>query len=261
MTLVEGNVDLVEFSIFTIGLIFGSFLNVLIYRLPLSISLFDPKRSICPNCNTQIKWYENIPLLSYSLLKGKCSNCDIKISYLYPFVELLTATITLLIYSKLGLTIDFIIITMTFYTFIVLSFIDFKYKAVPDYLLIIAILISIFYAGFDFIAALTVAGAFSLLELFITYYIQNIKYKLTQDDSLRTQKSLGEGDIPIVAIIGGVLGIKFAILAIVFAAFFAIIASIYYSILKKEIEIPFIPFLSLGFFSVFYFSNLLGDII
>lgn len=250
-----------EFSIFIIGLIFGSFLNVLIYRLPLSVSLLTPSRSFCPSCKSKIKWYENIPILSYSILKGKCPNCNESISIFYPLVELLTASITVLIFIKMGFTLDFIIITILFYTLIVLSFIDFKYKAVSDYLLIIALLISIIYSGFNFQTALIFAGAFTILELFITYYIQNIKYKITKDENLLSQKSLGEGDIPIAAIIGGVLGMKLGILAIVLAAFFAIIASIYYLISKEEIEIPFIPFLSLGFFVSFYFSDTLGALI
>jgi len=199
--------------------------------------------------------------VSYSILKGRCSNCNIKISYTYPLVELLTATVTLFIYLKLGLVGDFVVITLIFYTLIILSFIDFKYKAVPDYLLIIAIMISVWYSDFNFIVALIFAGAFSLLELFITYYIQNIKYKITKDNNLLTQKSLGEGDIPIVAIIGGILGIKFGILSIVLAAFLAIIPSIYYSVSKQEVETPFIPFLSLGFFIVFCFSEILGALI
>ena len=257
MTLKKGKDGLAEFSIFIVGLIFGSFLNVLIYRLPQNISLINPKRSFCPSCNTQIKWYENIPLLSYSLLKGKCSKCKQLIPPIYPFIEMLTGTITVIIYSKLGLSFDFIIMAILFYVLTTLSFIDFKYKAVPDYLLIIGLLISIFYSNFSFINALLFTGAIVLLELFVTFYIQNIKYKITQDENLLTQRSMGDGDIPIVAIIGGVIGIKLGIIAIVLAAFLAIIPAIYNLLLKKDIETPFIPFLSLGLFFVFIFDNLI----
>ena len=252
-----------EFSIFIIGLIFGSFLNVLIYRLPLNISLINPKRSFCPNCKEEIKWYENIPFLAYFILKGKCSNCKQQISAIYPFVEILTAIITLLLYIKLNFTNDFFIILILFYILITLSFIDLKYKAVPDYLLIIIIISSLFYSEFLYTEALLFAGAFVLLELFITFYIQNIKYKITKDESLLTQKSLGEGDIPIVAVIGGVLGIKLGIFAIVLGSFFAIIPIIYNLLQNKveensSIEIPFIPFLSSGFFCIFMFSEVIG---
>ncbi len=242
---------MISLLIFLIGLIFGSFLNMLIYRLPLSISLVNPKRSICTSCNIQIKWYENIPLLSYLFLKGRCSNCDEVISITYPIVELISATVTYILFYKLGLTINFIITTLLFYTLITLSFIDLKYKAVPDYLLILALLLSFFTFDFSFRDAMIFAGGFVLLELFITFYIQNIKARMLKDDTLKEQRAMGEGDIPIVAIIGGLLGVKLALIAIFLGALFAIIPSILNNIIKKDIETPFIPFLSLGLLVVF----------
>jgi leader peptidase (prepilin peptidase)/N-methyltransferase len=246
LILEKGREDLVEYSIFIFGLIFGSFLNMLIYRLPLHISLINPKRSICINCNHQLYWYENIPLISYLILKGRCSNCKDKISIVYPIVELLTAFITLIIYTKLGLNINFLVTTTLFYILIILSFIDFKYKAVPDYLLIIALIISSFIIDFSFYNALLFAGGFVLLELFITFYIQNIKATLLKDETLKEQRAMGEGDIPIIAIIGGILGIKLGLIAIFLGAVFAIIPALLNSIIKKDIETPFIPFLALG---------------
>jgi leader peptidase (prepilin peptidase)/N-methyltransferase len=244
-----------ELLIFIIGLIFGSFLNVLIYRLPLNISLLNPKRSACPNCDTTIKWYENIPLLSYVMLKGKCPNCNIKISVRYPLVELLSATISVLVFIKMGLSIDFLVTIMLFYTLIVLSFIDFEYKAVPDYILITALVISFLISNFSFKDALIFAGGFVLLELFITFYIQNIKARITKNEELRSQKALGEGDIPIVAIIGGVLGIKLGIMAIFLSAILAILPALYTTLIKKDIEIPFIPYLTFAFAICYIFDN------
>ena len=254
--------------IFIIGLIFGSFLNMLIYRLPLGISLINPKRSICTSCETQIKWYENIPLFSYVFLKGKCSSCNNKISVIYPIVELLTAIITLLLFFSIGFNLQFILTVILFYILIALSFIDFKYKAVPDYLLIVALVMTIIivsiFEPLNLSTMLMFAGAFVLLELFITFYIQNIKAKILNDDSLKTQRSMGEGDIPIAAIIGGILGIKLGLFAIFLSALFAIIPSLLNNFIKKDIETPFIPYLSLGLFVVFinktYFLNLLGEI-
>ncbi|MEA3497905.1 MAG: prepilin peptidase [Campylobacterota bacterium] len=241
--------------IFIIGVLFGSFLNMLIYRLPLDISLIDPKRSICRSCNNIIRWYENIPLVSYIFLKGRCSNCGDKISITYPIVEFLTGLVTLTLFIKLDINIDFFIYIILFYTLIVLSFIDFKYKAVPDYLLILALIISFFISSFDFKSMFLFAGGIVLLEIFITFYIQNIKSRITKDKSLETQKALGEGDIPIVAIIGGVLGVKFGLLAIFLSAIFAIIPSLLNSIIKKDIETPFIPYLALALFVVFITEN------
>ena len=228
---------------------------MLIYRLPLNISLIDPKRSICPSCNHTIKWYENIPLLSYIFLKGRCSKCKTNISIVYPIVELLSAIITMLLFIKLGLTSQFILITILFYLLILLSFIDLKYKAVPDYLLILILINAFFIPDFSFQSALIFAGASVLLELFVTFYIQNIKYKFTKDESLKEQRAMGEGDIPILAIIGGLLGIKFGISAIFLAAILAIVPSLLNNIIKKDIETPFIPFLALGFFIIYILEN------
>jgi len=95
------------------------------------------------------------------------------------------------------------------------------------------------------------AGGIVILELFVTYYIQNIKAYILKDDLLREQKALGEGDIPIVALVGGLVGLKFGIIAIFLSAILAIIPSIVNKILNKEIETPFIPYLSLALFITF----------
>jgi len=261
-----------EFSLFLvaiIGLIFGSFLNMLIYRLPLGISLFNPKRSICPGCNYQIKFYENIPLLSYLFLKGKCSSCKNRISIIYPIVEFLTAIITVILFLKFGFSAELLMVTLLFYSLIILSFIDFKFKAVPDYLLIISLLITIFYILNykieNIITLFIFAGGIVILELFVTFYIQNIKSKILKDDSLKTQRAIGEGDIPIIAIIGGMLGSELGMLAIFLSAIFAIIPSIINNFIKNDIETPFIPFLTMGLFVVYindsYFLNILEGIL
>ena len=238
--------------IFIIGLIFGSFLNVLIYRLPLDISLFKPLGSTCTHCQHRIKWHENIPILSYLLLKGKCSNCSKPISIVYPFVELSTALVTLLLYMNYWLNWELIVTISLFYTLIVLSFIDLKYKAVPDYLLIIAVILT-FIVG-DLMDILIFAGGFALLELVVTFYIQNVKAKITKNKDLETQSALGEGDIPIAGVIGGLLGLHLGISAIFLATLLALSLSIYNLLFKKEIETPFIPFLSLGLFITFITS-------
>jgi leader peptidase (prepilin peptidase)/N-methyltransferase len=232
--------------ILLIGLVFGSFLNVLIHRLPLSISLVNPLGSACPHCNNGIKWYENIPVFSYLALKGRCSNCSESISIIYPIVEIITALVTLTIYSIFLLNWELIAIIALFYTLIVLSFIDLKYRAVPDYLLIIAVILAVVVG--DIISVLMFTGGLFLLELIITFYIQNIKAKITGNKELETQRALGEGDMPIAGVIGGLLGIQLGVSAIFLAALLAFLPAIYNLFSKKEIETAFIPFLSLGLF-------------
>ena len=235
--------------IFLIGLIFGSFLNMLIHRLPSGVSLFKPLGSTCIHCKHSIKWHENIPVFSYLFLKGKCSNCSKPISIVYPLVELTTALVTLLLYMNYSPNWELIVTIALFYTLIVLSFIDLKYKAVPDYLLIIAVILAVIVG--DLIDILIFAGGFVLLELVITFYIQNIKAKITKNKDLETQSALGEGDIPIAGVIGGLLGLHLGISAIFMAAVLGLLLSIYNLLSKKEIETPFIPFLSLGLFITF----------
>lgn len=235
---------IVSVIVFLIGLVFGSFLNVLIYRLPLGISLLKPIGSACPHCNYKIKWYENIPVFSYLFLKGRCSSCSDSISKSYPIVELITAVVTLMLYSNFWIGWEMIITISLFYVLIVLSFIDLKYRAVPDYLLIIVVVLAILVG--DIINILLFTGGFVLLELAITFYIQNIKAKITQNKELENQRALGEGDMPIVGVIGGLLGVQLGITAIFLAAVLALLPAIYNLYSKKEIETAFIPFLSLG---------------
>jgi len=254
LTSTKGKDDLVGFDTIVIifALIIGSFLNVVIYRLPQNISLFDPKRSVCPNCSKIIAWYENIPVVSYLIIRGKCTACHTPISLKYPFVEIITALVTYLLFIKLGVTYEFYFICIICYFLIVLSFIDLKYKAVPYSLLVILTFFTLIYLylyKFENISYFFIfAGAIFIIDFFVTYYIQHIKSYFLKNDSLKNQKALGEGDIPIIAIIGGVLGLQFGLFTIFLSASLAIIPSIINIVWKKEIETAFIPYLTLGFF-------------
>ena len=255
MILIQEKDVLAVFS-FIFGAIFGSFLNVLILRLPEKKSVVMP-RSTCLKCKHIISWYHNIPIFSYIFLKGKCAYCSKKISSQYLIVELISAFISLILFLKLGLNIELLYALIFFYTLIVLSFIDLKYKAVPDYLLLIALVCSFFVTNYSLIDsfknAFIVSGAFVLLNFVITFYIQNIKSKILKDENLKTQEALGEGDIPILAAIGVILGLKGALVAIFLSSIFAIIPSIYFNIKKKDIQTPFIPYLVLGFLFEYFF--------
>lgn len=241
---------------FILGAVFGSFLNVLIIRLPLNKSVIFP-RSKCPKCKSIISWYYNIPLLSYIFLRGKCFFCNKKISVQYFIVELLSAFITMALFNEIGLNIELIFLLVFFYSLIVLSFIDLKYKAVPDYLLLLLFIGSFFATKFDLFEALKNAfifsGAFVLLNFILSFYIQNIKAKILKDKSLEDQEALGEGDIPVLASIGVLLGIEAGLIAVFLAAFFAIIPAVYAQFIKKDIQTPFIPYLSLGILVEYFF--------
>ena len=234
---------------FILGACVGSFLNVLIIRLPLGQDIIF-QRSQCTSCQKILSWYHLIPIVSALLLKFRCGYCHQSFSKQYCVVEILTATLTLLLVQKIGLSWQLLWVLFLFFTLIVLVFIDFKYKAVPDYLLLIALVMVFIVQHEDILEALKNAllftGAFALLEFVVTFYIQNIKARLLKDEDLKQMKSLGEGDIPIVAIIGALLGVSSGLFAIFLAAFFAIIPSLYQSFRKKDTQTPFIPYLLLG---------------
>lgn len=200
-------------------------------------------------------------MVSYIILQGKCSYCNNKISNHYFFIELVTAIIVFLLYFKMGLTSQFLVLSGVFCILILLSSIDFQFKAVPDYLLIMVLVTAFLYEEFNFQSALIFAGGFTLLELFVTFYIQNIKAKITKNEALKDQKSMGEGDIPIAALIGGVLGVQLGVLAVMIGALSAMISAIYALFTTKEIETPFIPFLSFGLFVTFIFDGVLLDLL
>lgn len=223
MTSQKEREDLEVFS-FIFGGIIGLFLNQLIIKLPK---------------------YE----FSITKYEGNSS---------YFIVELISAILTTALYFKLGFSQEFFLMIILSYVLIVLSFIDFKYKAVPDYLLLLVLVLSFFATNFSIIEsfknAFLFSGAVVLLNFVVTFYIQNIKSRILKDETLKEQVALGEGDIPIIAMIAVILGATGGVFAIFLGAFFAIIPSIYSNILKKDIQTPFIPYLVLGFLTEYFFN-------
>ncbi|MFL6589999.1 MAG: prepilin peptidase [Chthoniobacterales bacterium] len=116
---------------FCLGAVVGSFLNVCIYRLPLDLSVNKPRRSFCPNCKTQLTWYQNVPLLSWLFLRGKCANCGTRIAFRYFAVELLTALLFLCVWKTFPWQI-----AIAYWVFVSLliaaTFIDFEHFIIPD---------------------------------------------------------------------------------------------------------------------------------
>lgn len=123
--------QIVMVAVVTLGLITGSFLNAVIHRLPRGISLLDPKRSFCPQCDKIIPWHENLPVLSWMLLRGRCSGCALPIAIRYPLVELLTGGLYLLAWMRFGLPmapVCWIFLSLL----IAATFIDFDHLIIPD---------------------------------------------------------------------------------------------------------------------------------
>ncbi|HJE03596.1 MAG TPA: prepilin peptidase [Aliarcobacter thereius] len=137
---------------------------------------------------------------------------------------------------------------------------DFKYKAVPDYLLLISFVLAFFITKQDLIeafkSAFIISGAFVLLNFLATFYIQNIKSRIFKDENLKTQTALGEGDVVLLASFGIILGLTSTVILVFLAAIFAIFLYIYQVKRDGNREIPFIPPLALAFFITHFFDIL-----
>lgn len=243
------------------GLLIGSFLNALIYRLPRNINIAVP-RSSCTNCNKVISWYENIPVLSYFFLRGKCSGCGSKISWEYPFVEIVSALAAFLIApSSLSAPalLNFFFFFSVYCCFLVHFIVDLKHQILPDsinlYLAALFLLVSWFSHSWTF---WLIGGAlglgFPLLVSWIFYL-------------LRGEVGLGGGDIKLYGALGfylGPIGIMQNIFLSCFLGALVGIALIATKVIKKDNPIPFGPFIIVvGTFQVFgesWFKHLMSYI-
>ncbi len=223
-----------------LGLAIGSFLNVLIYRIPKNENIAFPA-SHCTNCNKPLKWWHNIPIFSYIFLRGRCSYCKEKISLQYPLVELASTFIFILSFVKLGNFTEALPVSFVFDLLLALSVIDFKYKAVPDSLNLSALTLAIFTGNIlnSFTDALLFAGGFTLLRFYVSFFAK--------------KEALGEADIMIAATIGAMLGIKLGFVAIFLSALIAL--PVFLIIGKKDIQVPFIPFLALSLWITYFFDT------
>lgn len=245
-----------EFSIlvFIFGLVFGSFLNVLILRLPERKSVFYPPSS-CGSCNNKLKFYHNIPIISWLVLGGKCGFCKSKISIQYPLIELIVGFIFLycIDISSLENLAYSICLALSFSLLFALCIIDVRYLAVPSFTLMLTLIFALIYTHSisNFKDALIFAGGAYLLKSLIES-IMNAKAK-SDDECIQV---MGEADIEIMALIGALLGIKLGFVAIFLGAVVSLPVFMYLRIKGKEnIQVPFIPFLSIGLALVWFFPS------
>ncbi len=232
--------------IFIIGLVFGSFYNVVGYRLPNNMSIVFPA-SHCTNCNHKLKFYELIPVISYIFLGGKCKKCKERISIFYPFFELLTGILFLLSYISFGINLKFIIAITFISILIIISISDIKYYIIPDEVLIVgSIMLIIEFIINTIINKLTLyegiispllngLGAFALLYLFKCL-----------GDLMFKKESLGGGDIKLLFLIGMVLGFDMSIVTIFIASFIALPLSVIFLIKNDNNVLAFGPYLSIS---------------
>ncbi len=232
-------------SVFLYGLAIGSFLNVLIVRLP-DGKKFAFERSVCPQCSSQLKWYHNIPLLSFLFLRGKCAFCRKAISLRYPLVELLNAVVYLYFYHQYGYSYAFGAFALLASALLVIFFIDYDHQIIPDSItlpgMIVGLLFSLTPDGVGIIG-----GIVGLLVGGGTLY-----FMAMLGDWLFKKESMGGGDIKMAAMLGAFLGWQKVILIFMSSALIGLIVSIALlaisSKLRETRTIPFGPFLAIAAF-------------
>ena len=227
-----------------LGLIIGSFLNVCIYRLPKEMSIVRP-RSSCPSCNRTIAWYDNIPVLSYLFLQGKCRHCGTGISFRYPLIEGITGLISWLVFYRFGLGLAYFVYFFYAASLLVVSVIDLDHRIIPDQISLSGIVIGLLLAALtpllpflDSLAGFALGGG-SLLLVGMAY------------EAVRKQEGIGGGDIKLLAMIGAFTGWKGVLFTIFGGSLIASIVGITLMIVRRQngqVPIPFGPFLSAASF-------------
>ena len=230
---------------FVLGLCMGSFLNVCIYRLPKEdLTVNRPNRSFCPHCGVQLHFWENIPLLSYMFLLGKCRSCKSTISFRYPLVELISAFFALAVTLKFGFTITALIYYVLIASLIVITFIDLDYQIIPNIISLPGIPLG-FLASF-YLSQITVKESF-LGILFGGGIFFLVAYAFVK---IRGIDGMGMGDIKLLAMLGGFLGIKGVLFIIFVSSVIGTISGILIMIQSRSFtlqqKIPFGPFLSIA---------------
>ena len=261
---------------FILGAAIGSFLNVVILRIPKDESIVFGG-SHCTTCGESLKPWHNIPLFSWIFLRGKCSFCQAKISIQYPLIELISGLILLVLVNKFGFSFPVILIAFSFFMLLSLSTIDFKYKMVPDSLNLLAMVFAIFGAWSipaiftNFQNALLFAGGFTLLRFAMSYMLTSSAHRHANKTITPWTRNyhtypfieaLGEGDIMVAATMGALLGVKLTLVAIFLSAILALpVMMILTSKSKERITVPFVPFLAMATFIVYIFDTPILDYI
>jgi len=195
-----------------LGLMLGSFMNVVVYRLPRKLSVVRP-RSFCPRCRRAIPWYENIPVASYVILRGRCRGCGAPISARYPIIEGAGGALAVLAVARFGFTLDALIAYAFLMALLAITIIDWEFRIIPDEISIPFIAIGIAWAALGpgrtildaCLGALAAGGGLWAIAAL---------YKL-----VRHEEGLGGGDVKLMAMVGACLGLKLVLVVLLLGSF------------------------------------------
>ncbi len=227
-----------------LGVCLGSFYNVCIHRYLVGQTVNNPRRSYCPHCGQSLSWWENIPLVSYMLLLGRCRHCRQRISARYPAVELLSGLVALALALRFGPTWPWVVMMGFAGMLLVASFIDFAAYILPDGITLTGAALAwpaaVFVLGVPWLdsllGALIGAGFFLFLQMFYRRF--------------RGIEGMGTGDIKLMLMLGALTGWKLLPFTVLAAALTSLAASLFYLARDRsqgmQTAVPFGPFLSLG---------------
>jgi leader peptidase (prepilin peptidase)/N-methyltransferase len=258
------------------GLLVGSFLNVCIVRLPRGRSIVTPP-SHCPRCRAGISFYDNIPVISFLLLRGKCRKCGEPISWRYPIVELMNCLLYVWIVREFWISGEAFLLMALCSSLIVITFIDYDHQIIPDVITLPGMLVGLSLAPF-FMSALGDPLPFNLDRLlphagpYLTAFLNSfIGLVLGAGpllaigwawEKLRHVEAMGGGDVKLMGMVGSFLGWKSALLTIMLGALAGSVVGVALIALKRhkmEKVIPFGPFLAAGALaSAFYGSDIIS---
>lgn len=236
---------------FLLGLSLGSFLNVCIHRIPHKQSILHPPSS-CPHCGERIRFYDNIPLLSFLFLMGKCRHCRHLISLRYPIVESLIALLSLFLFTTYGISFQYLLLLLFAGTLVTISFIDLDHRIIPDVLSLPGVAagwaVSLFPWSVYWLDSLigTLAGGGSLYLVAIAY------------ERITGREGMGGGDIKLLAMIGAWMGWQALPLIVLIASLTGAVIGMVFILCAGEgyrFRIPFGPFLSLGTLLYLFFGR------
>lgn len=229
--------------IFLYGIIIGSFLNVVIYRLPAKENL--SQGSHCTACGYRLRWFDLVPLASYIFLKGSCRKCKSKISLQYPLIELSNGLLYIFIFYMNGFPITTVLYCIVATVLLAISIIDFRTYEIPIELNITLLLIGLIRLGLDY-----KNWSLYLIGFFVISMFLYIVYLITKG------RGIGGGDIKLMAVCGLILGYKSIILAFIIGCVLAsLIHSIRMIITKEDHVLAFGPYLSMGVFISMMFGE------
>jgi leader peptidase (prepilin peptidase)/N-methyltransferase len=231
-----------EWVAFVFGLVIGSFLNVCIYRLPLSHSIVHP-RSACPGCDHPIRAYDNIPVVSYLFLRGRCRDCGMRIPWRYPLVELLSGAFAALAVVKFGAGAQAALIYLLIAALLVITFIDLDHRIIPDVISLPGIPIGLA-ASFGLTDVSPWQSVIGILAGGGSLFLVAWGYQL-----ITGREGMGGGDIKLLAMIGAFFGWPGVLFTVFTASLTGTLAGMAVILRRRgnmKLAVPFGPFLAIG---------------